>query len=47
MGGQLTPTPERHLVLFEDALQAALTFLEQGTIPVSPRWERQLPFEDE
>ena len=47
LGGQLTPTPQRHLVPLEDALQAALTFLEQGTVPISPRWERQLPFEDE
>jgi hypothetical protein len=47
VGGQLTTTPQRHLVPLADARQAALTFLEHGTIPISPRWERQLPFEDE
>jgi hypothetical protein len=47
LGGQLTPTPERHLVSFADARQAALTFLERGTMPLSSRWERQPSFEDE
>jgi hypothetical protein len=47
LGGQLTATPQRHLVGFDDARQAALTFLDQGTVPISSRWERQLPFEDE
>jgi hypothetical protein len=47
LGGQLTPTPQRHLVSLDDARQAALTFVERGTIPISSRWERQLPFEDE
>jgi len=47
LGGQLTPTPQRHLVSLDDARQAAMTFLAQGTIPISSRWERQLPFEDE
>jgi Immunity protein Imm1 len=47
LGGQLTPTPQRHLVSLDDARRAALTFLEQGTIPLSSRWERQPSFEDE
>jgi hypothetical protein len=41
LGDQLTPIPKRHLVDFADARQAALTFLQSGTIPLSPRWERQ------
>jgi hypothetical protein len=41
LGDQLTPIPKRHLVGSDDARQAALTFLELGTIPLSPRWERQ------
>jgi hypothetical protein len=32
---------------FEDARQAALTFLERGTIPLSARWERQGEFQQE
>jgi Immunity protein Imm1 len=47
LGGQLTVTPQRHLVSLTDARQAALTFLEHGTSPISPRWERQPSFEDE
>jgi Immunity protein Imm1 len=47
LGGQLTPTPQRHLVGLDDARQAALTFLEQGTVPISSRWERQPTFENE
>jgi hypothetical protein len=47
LGGQLTTTPQRHLVSLDDARQAALTFLEQGTVSISSRWERQPPFEDE
>jgi hypothetical protein len=47
LGGQLTPTPQRHLVSLDDARQAALTFLEQGTVPLSSRWERQPPFQDQ
>jgi hypothetical protein len=47
LGGQLTPTPQRHLVSLDDARQAALTFLEQGTVPISSRWERQPTFENE
>ena len=44
LGDQLTPIPKRHLVGSDDARQAALTFLELGTIPLSPRWERQGDF---
>jgi hypothetical protein len=47
VGGQLTPTPQRHLVSLDDARQASLTFLQQGTVPLSSRWERQPRFEDE
>jgi hypothetical protein len=46
LGGQLTPIPQRHLVSLEDARQAAVAFVEQGTIPISSRWERQLSFEE-
>jgi hypothetical protein len=46
LGDQLTPIPKRHLVGFEDARQATLTFLERGTIPLSPRWERQGEFQE-
>jgi hypothetical protein len=47
LGDQLTPIPKRHLVGFADTRQAALTFLECGTIPLSPRWERQGDFQQE
>ena len=47
LGGQLTPIPERHLMHFADARQAALMFLEQGTMPISSRWERQPSYEDD
>jgi Immunity protein Imm1 len=47
LGDQLTPIPKRHLVGSNDAREAALTFLELGTIPLSPRWERQGDFQQE
>jgi hypothetical protein len=47
LGDQLTPIPKRHLVDFADARQAALTFLQSGTITLSPRWERQGDFQQE
>jgi hypothetical protein len=47
LGDQLTPIPKRHLVDFADARQAALTFLELGTISLTPRWERQGDFRQE